>query len=435
MIIIKKSRLVEDLLDFIDHSPTSFQVVKNTSDKLIENGFKELEISQNWYLKKNGKYFIKKNDSALIAFITGNGNLGKEGYRIITSHTDSPGFKIKPSPEILLEDKYLKLNTEVYGGPILNTWLDRPLALAGRVTYQGENPLKPLNKLININKAILTIPNLAIHMNPEINKGIELNKQKHLLPLLSIIDEEFQKDDFLIKLLSKETGIELNKILDFDLYLYEYENGRIAGLNEVFISASRLDNLAMVHASLSSFLETEENDATRIIVLFDNEEIGSMTKQGADSPFLANTLERISISLGYSREEYFRALANSFMISADMAHAVHPNYPEKHDPSNKNYLNSGPVIKISANQRYTSDSESIAVCKELCNIVDIPYQIFVNRSDQRGGSTIGPLSASQLDIRSVDIGNPLLAMHSIRELAGSCDHLYIKKLFDIFFGI
>ncbi|MFW6377617.1 MAG: M18 family aminopeptidase [bacterium] len=431
---MSEKKIAENLLDFIDQSPTAFHAVKKATDLLLEAGFKKLSLEDNWFLKRGEKYFVIKNQSALIAFIVGVGNFKKEGFRLIASHTDSPGFKIKPSPEIV-QEKYLKLNTEVYGGPILNTWLDRPLSIAGRLSLRTDNPMKPKMKLIDIHKPILTIPNIAIHLNPEVNKGIELNKQKHLLPVLSMIEEEFDSNDYLREIISKESGSKIEDILDFDLFLYEYEKGCLSGLNNEFISAARLDDLAMVYSSLYSLIEAEQNQASRVLVLFDNEEIGSKTKQGADSPFLRNTLERISLSIGYAREEFFSALNNSYMISADMAHAVHPNYSEKHDPTNKNYLNKGPVVKISSNQKYTSDSESIAIFKELCRKADIPYQSFVNRSDQRGGSTIGPVSAGQLAIKSVDIGNPLLAMHSIRELAGVKDVHYIKKLFDNFYNI
>ncbi|HHU93216.1 MAG TPA: M18 family aminopeptidase [Halanaerobiaceae bacterium] len=434
--MIKINReIVNDLLDFIYKSPTAFQVADNLNNILRDNGFIELEETEEWSLEKNKKYFVRKNDSALIAFRTGKEDPARAGFRIIAAHSDSPGLKIKPAPELIEAGQYLKLNTEVYGGPILNTWLDRPLAIAGRISYQGDNPLFPESKLININKALALIPNLAIHLNPEVNKGVELNRQKELLPLIKMMEEELEKDNYLLSLISAESGIPTGRILDFELYLYEYEKGTVCGVNEEFISSARLDNLAMVHAGLNSLLRAEEHDSTQVLVVFDNEEVGSMTKQGADSPFLANSLERIALAYSYSRENYFRSLANSFMISADMAHAVHPNYPEKHDPSNKNYLNQGPVIKLSANQSYTSDSNSVAVCKELCHRAGIPYQIFVNRSDQRGGSTIGPVSASQLNIRSVDIGNPLLAMHSIREMAGVKDHYYMISLFTEFYNV
>lgn len=432
---MNKSKVIEKLLDFIYYSPTSFHTVKNSADILKQNDFLELKVNENWYLERNQRYYLNINDSAQIAFVTGDANLDRYGFRIIASHTDSPGFRIKPEPEMLNMKRYLKINTEVYGSPILNTWLDRPLAVAGRLSIATDNPFFPETRLININRPLLTIPNLAIHLNRDVNKGVEINKQKGLMPLLAVVNDRFKEKDFLLSFLARENNIRIEQIADYDLFLYEYEQGKIMGVNNEFISSSRLDDLAMVYASIKALIDVERNKTSRVMILFDNEEIGSMTKQGADSPFFTNILERIAINLGYNREEFFCALANSFMISADMAHAVHPNYNEKHDPTNKNYLNGGPVIKVSANQKYISDSDSIVVCRELCKRAKIPYQIFVNRSDQRGGSTIGPVSATQLAIRSVDIGNPLLAMHSIRELAGVDDFLNIVKLFNFFYGI
>ncbi|NLM97868.1 MAG: M18 family aminopeptidase, partial [Halanaerobiaceae bacterium] len=423
---------VKDLLRFIDNSPTAYQAVENSANILLNNGFRELELSSPWCLKESSKYFVRKNNSALVAFITAADKVIEKGFRIIAAHTDTTGLKIKPNPEMIQEKRYLKLNTEVYGSPILDTWFDRPLALAGRLSYPGDNPLKPLYKLININKPLFIIPGLAIHMKSEEKK---VDRQKHLLPLCSVIEEGHAEEEFLMNLLSKETGIRADQIIAYDLFLYEYKQAELIGANNEFISAGRLDDLAMVHAALNSLVRAEANDTVLMVVLFDNEEVGSSTGQGADSPFLANILERILMGSGASREEYFCALANSFLISADMAHALHPNFPETADPTNRAYLNGGPVIKISANYRYTSDSYSTAVCKQLCKKADIPYQIFVNHSEQRGGSTIGPILASQLDIRSVDIGNPLLAMHSIRELAGVNDHLYMARLFETLYNL
>jgi aspartyl aminopeptidase len=270
-------------------------------------------------------------------------------------------------------------------------------------------------------------------MNRNINAGVELNKQKDMLPLIALVNESFEKDKYLLNLLASELKLTIEDILDFDLFLYEYEKGCIMGLNEEFISSSRLDNLAMVHASVKALIESEVGAATNLIACFDNEEVGSSTKQGADSPLLSYILERITLALSKSREDYFRTLAKSFMISADLAHAVHPNIGEKHDPINRPILNKGPVIKISASQSYTTDSNSCAVFEQICNNAGVPVQKFVNRSDERGGSTIGPISSTHIHIRSVDIGTPILAMHSIRELGGVQDHLNVTKAFKEFF--
>ncbi|MFW6034884.1 MAG: M18 family aminopeptidase [Halothermotrichaceae bacterium] len=423
------------LLDFINQSPTAFHAVKNAGKILKNNGFIELKTADDWDLKKGKKYYVARNNSALIAFRVGSGNLDRDGFRLIGAHVDSPGFRIKPNSEMVESNTYLKLNTEVYGGPILNTWFDRPLSLAGKVVLKSSNTFKPEITTVKINRPILVIPNLAIHLNRDVNKGIELNKQVDLLPLLAMVNEKFEKDNYLLKIIAGELGLEPDDIIDFDLFLYEYEPGKIVGLNDEFISASRLDDLAMVHAGLTAITDRVKNKCTNLLVLFDNEEVGSRTKQGAASPMLRNIMERIVINLGGESEDFFKVLSNSFIISADMAHAVHPNHTEKHDPTNRPYLNKGPVIKISAQQHYTSDSETISVYKQLCNRVDIPYQEFVNRSDQKGGSTIGPIISSQLDIRTIDIGNPLLAMHSIRELAGIKDHYHIIKSFKEYFRL
>ncbi|MGO1369844.1 MAG: M18 family aminopeptidase [Senegalia sp. (in: firmicutes)] len=431
----KELDLAKDLIEFIYKSPTQFHAVENIKEILINNDFKELDSNSKWKIEKGKRYFTSKNGSALTAFILGNGEMEENGFKIIGAHTDTPTFRIKPNPEIVESNVYLKLNTEVYGGPILNTWLDRPLSVAGRVTLKSKDILNPEIKLININKALLIIPNIAIHMNRKINEGIELNKQKDMLPLVSMINKEFEKENYLVKQIAKELNVNIEDIIDFDLFLYEYDKGSIIGLNEEFISTGKLDDLAMVHAGLNSIINAQATDATNVLVCFDNEEIGSRTKQGAASPMLKNILERITISQNKNREDFFRSLDYSFIISADMAHAVHPNAPEKHDPTNKPVLNAGPVIKINANQAYTTDSDSSAVYEMICKRAGVPYQKFVNRSDVRGGSTIGPISSSQLDIRSIDIGGPMLSMHSIRELTTVLDHYYTKKSFDEFYKI
>jgi len=433
--LTKELQFAQKLIDFIYDSPSSFHVVKNVGDMLQKKGFKKLDIRDKWNIKKGEKYYIEKNGTALIGFVVGHGDIEEDGFRIIGAHTDAPTFRIKPSPEMVVENNYLKLNVETYGGPILSTWFDRPLGLAGRVSLKSENPLYPETRLLNINRPILIIPNLAIHMNRNVNEGVELNKQKDMLPLLSLIDKEFSKDSYLIKLIAQELNVDSSKIIDFDLFLYEFEKGSIVGLNNEFISCGRLDDLAMVHAGIEALMDCSDSKATKVMVCFDNEEIGSSTKQGADSPMLKTVLERIVYSLGKDREDFFRALYSSFIISSDMAHALHPNYTDKHDPTNRPVINKGPVIKINANQSYTTDSDSCAVYEMICERAGVPVQKFVNRSDLRGGSTIGPISSTHLDIRSIDIGNPMLSMHSIRELGGVLDHYYIKKSFDEFFKL
>lgn len=427
--------LAENLIDFIYESPSAFHAVKSIKKVLAKKGFIELNEGERWELQKGGKYYVVRNDSAIISFIVGSGIIAKRGFKIIGAHTDSPSFRIKPCPEITAERNYVKLNTEVYGGPILNTWLDRPLSLAGRVTVKGKNLLYPESALVNIKRPIMIIPNLAIHMNRAINKGVELNKQTDVLPLLAIINDTLEKDNLLVKTIAKEFNIKPEEILDFDLFLYEYDRGNIMGLNNEFVSSSRLDDLEMVHAGVIALSDSDATEATSVLACFDNEEVGSSTKQGADSELLASTLERIVISFGGDREDYFRALYKSFMISADAAHAVHPNRGEKSDPTNRPIINNGPVIKISSNQKYTSDSNSIAVYEAICEKAKVSVQKFVNRSDEPGGSTIGPISSTHVGIRSVDIGTPLLAMHSVRELCGVDDHFYVEKSFEEFYKL
>ncbi len=430
-----KLDFAKDLINFIDDSPTNFHLVENVKNILLKNDFKELKATERWNIEKGEKYFTIKNDSSIVAFVAGNGDLEKDGFKLIGSHTDFPNFKIKPQPEIVTEKTYFKLNTEVYGGPILNTWLDRPLSIAGKVVLKSEDVFNPISKIIDIKKPMLIIPNVAIHMNRKVNEGVALSKQKDMLPLVGIVNDEFEKEDFLVNMVAKELNVKKEDILDFELSLYEAESGKIIGMNDELISVGRLDNMAMVHASLDALINSKLSKSTNVIVCFDNEEVGSGTKQGADSPMLRTILERISISLGNDREDFYRSLYNSYIISSDMAHAVHPNSPELHDPTNRPVINGGPAIKISASQSYTTDSDSHAVYKALCERADIPVQTFVNESDKRGGSTIGPINSSQLDIRSIDIGNPVLAMHSIRELGGVDDHYYVKKSFEEFFKL
>lgn len=429
-----KKQFAKNLIDYIYDSPTAFNAVKTSKDLLVENGFHELKMNEKWQLKVGGKYFVTKNSSSLIAFVINSDNM-KDGFRIIGSHSDSPTFKIKPNAEITVENTYLKLNTEAYGGAILSTWFDRPLSIAGRVVLKSEDALHPKEELININRPICIIPNLAIHMNRSINDGYKFNKQKDTLPLIGLINDTLEKDDFLLKEISETLNVERDNILDFDLYLYEYEKGSIIGPNEEFISSSRLDNLSMVHASLHGLIDSHGNKGINIAAVFDNEEVGSSTKQGADSNMLLNLLERIYISLRKDREDFLSAIYSSFMISADLAHALHPNIVDKHDPTNRPVMGGGPVIKVSANQAYTSDAFSSGVYKNICEKCGVKYQQFVNRSDERGGSTIGPISSTHLDINSVDIGSPILSMHSIRELGNVEDHYNIYKTFVEFYQI
>lgn len=426
--------LALDLVDFLYKSPTAYHSVETIKERLDLNGFSEVKESEKWNLQKEGKYYVIKNDSALIAFIIGNGDVEEDGFKLIGAHTDSPGFRVKANPEMVSEGKYLKLNTEVYGGPILYTWFDRPLGLAGKVTLKGQSSLKPEVKLVNINKPLLIIPSVAIHMNRTVNEGFNINKQKDTLPLLSLINDKFEKDGFLVNVLADELKVDANEILGFDLGLYEVEKGALIGLNEEFISAGRLDDMWMVYTGIQALIDSKVNKSTKVMVCMDNEEIGSLTAQGANSALLLNILERITLSLGKDREGMHRALANSIMISADLAHAVHPNAEEKHDPTNRPVLGEGPVLKTAASGSYSTDSYNAAIFEGLCKKAEVPYQKFFNRSDVRGGTTIGPITSSLLTIPVMDMGAPLLSMHSIRELASVKDNYYTIKLFTEFYN-
>jgi len=435
MLMTQEIKFAQELVDFIHQSPTAFHVVENTAKELEQEGFKYLDLTTAWDIKPGGKYYTTKSESALFAFQIGTDQPETSGIKLVSAHSDSPGFKIKPSPEMLADGKYLKLNTEVYGGPILMTWLDRPLSLAGRVLLKSNNPLNPSHRLVDLKKPLLIIPSVAIHLNRSVNDGIELNKQVDMLPLMTMVNDTLEKDNYLLKLIAEELKVDMAEILDFDLFVYEYEKGCLVGPNQEFISSPKLDDLAMVHAGLKALLASKNTNSTNILCVFDNEEVGSVTKQGAGSPVLRNIIERIMEKLGKSQEEYQRAIYRSFMISADMAHSVHPNHPEKHDPVLHPVMNAGPVIKIHANQKYTTDGESGAIFETICKTADVPVQKFVNRSDMVGGSTLGNVSTGKIDIRTVDIGNPMLGMHSVRELGGTRDHSYVTKAFETFYNM
>ena len=427
--------LALELVDFLYDSPSACHGVKATQKILDENGFVEIKETEKWNLEAKGKYYVVKNDSALIAFEVGTGDIEETGLRLIGAHTDVPGFRIKPNPQMISEGKYVKLNTEVYGGPILHTWYDRPLSIAGKVSLKGASPLKPETRLVNINKPLLIIPSLAIHMNREVNEGYKINRQVDTLPLLGLINDKLEKEDYLMKILCEELNVNKEDILNFELGLYEYEKGSLIGMNEELISSGRFDDLWMVYAGIKALVDSRENAATKVMICVDNEEIGSLTAEGANSTLLNNILERIALGLGKDREGYYRALANSIMISADLAHAVHPNLGDKHDPTNRPVLEGGPVLKIAASGSYSTDSFNGAVFAGVCEAAGVPFQKFVNRSDVRGGTTIGPVTAANLTIPVMDMGAPVLGMHSIRELASVKDNYYTVKAFTEFFSL
>jgi len=423
-----------ELIDFLYKNPTGYHVVENVSSILKKNEFAELCLEDNWKLEKGRKYFVRKDKSALFAFIASTEE-AFNGFKIVGSHIDSPAVKIKPDPEILKEGCLL-LNTEVYGGPILSTWFDRPLSLAGRVFVKSSDTLKPHQKLVNINKPLAVISNIAIHMNREINSKRSIDNQKELLPILcTALDENFNKNDYLLKLICSELEVTSDKIMDFELFLYEFEKGSVIGAEQDLISSSRIDDQEAVLSGLEALLNTKPGLTNNLLACFDNEEVGSSTKQGADSQILSNIMERIILGQGGKREDFLRSIEKSFLMSIDGAHAVHPNNPEKADPVNRPKMNGGPVVKISANYTYTSDGESIAVVKNIGKAANIPLQYFTNHSNEKGGSTIGPLSSRHIEMRSVDVGIPMMAMHSIRELTGVKDHHLMIRLLKKFYEI
>ena len=430
-----EKKLALELVDFLYDSPSACHGVKATQKILNENGFIEIKETDKWDLQPKGKYYVIKNDSALIAFEIGTGDIEETGLRLIGAHTDVPGFRIKPNPQMISEGKYVKLNTEVYGGPILHTWFDRPLSISGKVSLKGASPLKPETRLVNINKPLLIIPSLAIHMNREVNEGFKINRQVDTLPLLGLINDKLEKEDYLMNILAEELQVNKEDILNFELGLYEYEKGMLIGMNEELISSGRFDDLWMVYAGIKALVDSRENAATKVMICIDNEEIGSLTAEGANSTLLNNILERIALGLGKDREGYYRALANSIMISADLAHAVHPNLGDKHDPTNRPVLEGGPVLKIAASGSYSTDSFNGAIFAGICEAAGVPFQKFVNRSDVRGGTTIGPVTAANLTIPVIDMGAPVLGMHSIRELASVKDNYYTVKVFTEFFSL
>ncbi len=422
-----QQRFAEGLLQYLNDSPTAYHAVKNGAVMLKECGFRELKETESWSLEQGGKYFVVKNGSAVIAFTVGEGDLAKEGFRIIGAHTDSPALKIKPGACSVTPDGYVKVNVEVYGGAILQTWFDRPLALAGRLVVREEGVLQ--EKLVQIDKPVFMIPNLCIHFKRDMNEKSACNKQTEILPLFSMKKEGVEKEEYLSALLEEETGIEKADLADYELFLYEYQKGIFTGQGQEFISASRIDDLSMVYAGLTALTEAEAGAGCQVLAAFDNEEVGSTTAQGANSGLLLHILNRICKNLGMPDEGYFRAVANSTSISADLAHAVHPNYSDKHDTESRPVLGGGPVIKYSASQRYATTAFSAAYFMEACERAGVPYQKFVNRNDIAGGSTIGPALSGLTTIPAVDMGAPILAMHSIREFGAVADMEYTRRAF------
>lgn len=434
--------MIKRLLSFLDASPVNFLAVKNIADTLAANGFRRIDPALPLGEVKSGdRFFVTKNDSSIYAFRIGNKPIADAGFHMICAHCDSPTFRIKPHAEMLVEGGIVKLNTEVYGGPIMSTWFDRPLTLAGRVIVRGEDVMQPETLLLHIKRPLLQISNLAIHFNRQVNDGVALSKQKDVLPLLGQITSQLEAGNLLMNVILEELNSTIadcqfcaKDVLDFDLYLADATPACTFGVHNEFISSGRLDDLSMCYAGLEALIASDTTDTTQVLALFDNEETGSQTKQGAGSPFLAYILKRIAMSQSHTEEAYYQAVERAFMISADNAHAWHPNYPEKYDPTNHPMLGGGPVIKFNAAQKYASDAVSAAVFAGLCEKAGVPCQRFVNHSDVAGGSTLGNILASSIPLRGVDMGNAILAMHSCRETGSVVDHEYCVKVFTEFFS-
>lgn len=429
------SARVTDLMKFLDASVVNFLAVDEICRRLDAAGFTCLDPADSWTLQSNGKYYTVKNHSAVMAWRMPS-ETKNTAFHIVSAHSDSPGFRIKPKAAIKTEGGVVKLNTEVYGGPILYTWFDRPLSIAGRVIVDSGDVLNPTTRTVCIRRPLLTIPHLAIHFNRQVNEGNKLSKQKDMLPVIGVVNDSLEADNLLINIVADELGINPASILDFDLSLYDTTPACTVGLHNEYLTSGRIDDLSMAHAALTSLIEApDDNTNIRVAAIFDNEETGSGTKQGAASPVLMNLLRRICFLSGLDEQQYLQCVARSFMISADNAHGLHPNYPEKQDITSHPLLGRGPVIKINANCKYMTDAESAAIYAGICKKAGVPVQYFVNHSDVAGGSTLGNILTSQIDLRGVDMGAALWAMHSVRETAATADVDYIIDSFIEFFRL
>lgn len=422
---MNKSRL-QSFFTFIEESPVSFLAVNTLAGMAEKAGYKQLKETEKWKLERGGHYYVIRNDSSMIAFSVPKSEI--KGFHIVASNSDSPTFKIKENAEMKVEEKYIRLNTEKYGGMIMHTWLDRPLSVAGRIAVRNHGKIE--SRLVKVDRDLLVIPNLAIHMNRDVNKGVEYNAQTDMLPLFAGGGAK----EGLLDVVAESSGVKKEDILAHDLFLYVREKGRILGAEGEFILAPRLDDLACAYSAMAALLESDASDYINMCAVFDHEEVGSGTRQGADSTFLEDVLVRIKEAYGEGEEWLRCMIADSFLISADNAHALHPNQPGKADPTNRPVLNGGIVIKYHGNQKYTTDALTGAVVKELCKKAGVPFQCYANRSDIAGGSTLGNISMAHVSVQAADIGLPQLAMHSALETAGSRDIDYLIDLLKQFYG-
>ena len=425
---------IENLLTFLKKSVSPFHAVNHAAGRLKAAGFVSLDFDRPWQLEAGGAYYCRTFSGELFAFKTGTHFDPHQGVRMTAAHTDWPCLRIKPSASYT-KNGYLQANAEIYGGPILSTFFDRPLSIAGKLAVKSKTLLRPDILYINIEKPLLTVPNLAIHMSRGVNEdGMKIDKQTHLMPLLGIVEDNLNTDNYFLNFIAENAGIPAESILDYELCVYNTDQPSFVGINDAFISAPRLDDITSVCAAVDGIMESEPKESMAMTVLFDNEEIGSRTKQGADSAMLTLVLEKIWDAFGRSRIRCIEDLHHSMILSADVAHGYHPNYASAYDTTNLPVLGKGFCIKTDSNQKYTWDCEALGGLKQLCQAYDIPYQMCVKRTGQAGGSTIGPVLSSLLPVKTVDIGVPLLAMHSARELMGTKDQIYITKAITAFFS-
>lgn len=433
------TQTADRLLNRISVSTCSFTTAAEAIRTLEENGFENRSLTDvNWEIKPGGSYFINVNDSTVYAFVIGSDFACEEAaepeqmLRLAASHTDHPCLYVKSRPEMTAHG-YGKLNVEVYGGPILNTWLDRPLSVAGKVVIKSDQTFEPEVRIVDMKKPLFTIPNLAIHLNRDVNKGVELNRQTDLSPL-ACLGAEDADETFFVNMIARKLNVSASEILDYELYLYNCDAGDVLGMNEEMISAPRLDNITSVEACLQGICHVERNTGISGVLLFDNEEIGSRTRQGADSVLLSEVIEKLYGALGVSPDAAKTAVRNGFALSLDVAHGFHPNKPDKADPTNENPLGKGVVIKRSGAQNYVTDSAAIASVMMLMENADIPYQKFASRSDATQGGTLGAIASKYMPMRIVDMGVPLLAMHSSRELIAAEDQVALEQVVREFFS-
>lgn len=429
------SKELSDLFAYLESGTSVFHVIRHSKEVLEAAGFEELSFQDRWDLKMGGRYFCCPFDTTLYAFTIGKDCDLSEGIHMGCAHTDFPGIKIKPNPEIASHG-YLQLNTEVYGGPILNTFFDRPLSLSGKVVTRGERYDQPKVHLVDFKDPILYLPNLAIHMSRDVNeKGAPIDNQRHLLPMLGMLGEELNADTGFSDLLAKKLNVSAEDILDYDLCVYNPQKPQLVGASEEFVSAPRLDDLTSVCALVHGLIDSQNEKRINLVCLFDNEEIGSLSKQGADSSLASVVIGKIWQSFGKSTVDCMADLSAGMLLSMDVAHAYHPSYPAAQDITNYPVLNQGFVLKTASNQSYSWDSELLGSLIDLCRQEDIPCQRFVKHSNTRGGGTIGSIISAHLPMKAADVGVGLLAMHSSCEMMGAKDQRSLARVAQSFFKL